>query len=166
MAKPEGTGMTSTLTDRTDRTMETRDAESREYRYRPPEELPEPDPVAGFEHRWVRLSVLGESDPQNVAKRRYQGYEPVKAAEQPRLCKMLGVNPNAETIEFGGLQLNKIPTFKANAIREYFSGETAKQERSVKQHFEQGAGQVVPSMPLINENATQARRGNRFGSGE
>ena len=67
-----------------------REAESRELAQRPeawkpPEVLPEPNPRPGWTHRWVRISMQGNSDPGNIASKLREGYEPVRAEEYPEM---------------------------------------------------------------------------------
>lgn len=152
------------LADRTDRTMETRDAENRAQRYRPPEQLPEADPQPGYRHRWVALSVLGEPDIQNQFQRKADGWVPCTPQEQPRVAAMVGVK-SGEVIEFGGLQLCKNTVEQVQAREDYYANLNRLQTRDAREKFRQEA-KPVSEMPLIEDINSQVSRGSRFGSGE
>lgn len=101
--------------------------------WRPAAQLPEPDPEVGYSFRWVRNGVGNMSDSKNVAKKFAEGWEPVLAASQPRMAKLLGrhgVNTEGN-IEIGGLILCKMPTERVNARNRYYSQMSRDQQAAV-----------------------------------
>lgn len=155
------------VTDRPDRTKETRTEEVRKYRYVPPSNLPEPDPEPGYVFRYVALTVLGETNMQNVNIRRQEGWIPVAPKTQPRLMRHFSIPENAPTIEFGGLQLCKIPEEQWNAKVEYYEAMSVAQASEAKSKFRQEA-MPIDKMPLHDDSRQETSRGRResFGSGQ
>ena len=74
------------------RALESREADMRPKRWMPPTLLPDPEPEDGYAFRWIRLSTLNNPDPTNISSKLREGWEPVKAASQPKL--RLVSNPN------------------------------------------------------------------------
>ena len=62
--------------NRLSRELESRKTVERPQAWRPPETLPTPDDRPGWKHRWVRVSIMGQADPQNVSSKFREGYEP------------------------------------------------------------------------------------------
>ena len=67
------------------RELDSRVTMQRPTTWRAPETLPSPDPRPGWAHRWVRISILGTSDPSNISSKLREGYEPCKADDYPEL---------------------------------------------------------------------------------
>jgi len=62
------------MTDsREPRELETRSETSRETAWQPPTLLPDPIPQPGWAFRWVRTSMVGQSDATNVSMRFREG---------------------------------------------------------------------------------------------
>ena len=99
---------------RTPRTKTTREEESRPTdSWVPASILPNPDPRDGWVHRWIRTSVLGESDNTNVSKMMREGWQPVKADDYPELLLESDIGSRfAGNIEVGGLLLCRAPKEK------------------------------------------------------
>ena len=92
------------------RELESRTQTERPKTWQPASALPEPDKEPGYAYRWIRVSNLNVADPSNVSAKMREGWEPVKAEEQPKFQMM--VDPNSRfknNIEVGGLLLCKIP---------------------------------------------------------
>jgi hypothetical protein len=77
---------------RLDRALDTRQEMQRPTSWRAPEALPSPDDRPGWSHRWIRTSVLGNSDPSNISSKFREGYEPCKAEEYPELMMHASVD--------------------------------------------------------------------------
>jgi len=125
--------------------------------WRPPELLPEPDKQPGFEYRWIRVSLLNSADPRNISSKIREGYEPVRAEEQPKF-KLL-VDPNSrypENIEIGGLLLCKIPEEFVKARQDYEAQQTQAQTDAVDNSLMR---QSDPRMPLFNERKSTSSFG-------
>jgi hypothetical protein len=72
--------------------------------------LPTPEPRDGLKFRWIRTSLLGNSDNPNVSTRFREGYTPVKAADYPELKLITDMDSRfKDNIEVGGLLLCAIP---------------------------------------------------------
>ena len=95
---------------RLDRALDTRQEMQRPTAWRAPETLPSPDDRPGWAHRWIRISVLGNSDPSNISSKLREGYEPCKAEEYPELMMHASADGRFKgNIEIGGLVLCRIP---------------------------------------------------------
>jgi len=134
-----------------------RQQSERPKQWRPPELLPEPDKQAGFAYRWIRVSLLNSADPRNVSSKIREGWEPVRAEEQPKF-KLL-VDPNSrfpENIEIGGLLLCKIPEEFVQARMDYENEQTQKQTDAVDNNLMR---QSDPRMPIFNERKSTSSFG-------
>ena len=96
--------------ERMPREADTRMTRERPKVWQPAAALPEPDMVAGYTYRWVRVSALGKADPKNVSAKLREGWEPVRVEEQPQFKMFLDPDSQfKDNIEIGGLLLCKIP---------------------------------------------------------
>ena len=146
--------------NRLTRELDTRVTEERPKQWMPPELLPEPDKQAGFEYRWVRVSLNGQADPRNISAMLRQGWEPVKIEEQPKF-KLL-VDPNSrykDGIEIGGLLLCKTPEELVEQRKDYYSKQTQAQADAVDSSLMR---QSDARMPLFSEKKSEVRK---FGKG-
>ena len=97
--------------NRLDRELDTRAAMQRPTSWRAPETLPSPDPRPGVSHRWVRTSMVGHSDAQNISSKFREGYEPCKAEDYPEMMMHASTEGRFKgNIEVGGLVLCSIPS--------------------------------------------------------
>ena len=106
--------------NRIPREIQTRQQTERVKAWTPPELLPEPDKQAGFAYRWIRVSMLGVADPKNLSSKLREGWEPVRAEEQPKFSLL--VDPDSrfkDNIEIGGLLLCKAPEEFVQQRQEY-----------------------------------------------
>ena len=108
----------------TNREHSTRETEIRSKPWAPVSKLPTPDPQNGYVFRWVRTSMRGDEDIQNVSRRFREGWEPVRLEDHPEL-KLL---PDIETrfdgaAVSGGLMLCKIAKEVMDSKREYLRSE-------------------------------------------
>ena len=119
--------------------------------------LPIPEPQDGWVFRWIRTSILGESDNINVSTRFREGWEPVKAEEAPHI-----VSDNDEKFEGnitqGGLMLCKAPKELIEERTAYYEQQTKGQIESVDNNLMR---ENDPRMPLFHERKTKVT----FGSG-
>ena len=81
-----------------------REFDERPKQWAPPELLPEPDKQAGYEYKWIRVSMLNQPDPRNLSSKMREGWEPVIGEEQPKY-KLLASREGQfkDNIEIGGL---------------------------------------------------------------
>lgn len=138
--------------NRLTRELDTRVIEERPKQWMPPELLPEPDKQAGYEYRWIRVSLMNQADPRNISAQMRQGWEPVKIEEQPKF-KLL-IDPNSrykDGIEIGGLLLCKAPEEFVKQRQEYYLNQTQSQADAVDSSLMR---QSDARMPLFSEKKT------------
>ena len=135
--------------NRKPREIETRQQSLRPEAWKPPELLPEPDKQAGYAYRWIRVSTLNNADPRNLSAKLREGWEPVRAEEQPKF--QLLIDPNSrfkDNIEIGGLLLCKTPDEFVRQRNEYYKVQGDQQMEAVDNTLMR---QSDPRMPLFNE---------------
>lgn len=119
-------------TERKTRTSQNREKEERTKQWQPPTLLPDPEPQEGWVFRWVRTSMVGNSDNTNVSRRLREGWVPVKSLEVPELQLRSDRNSSFEDcVEVGGLLLMKMPSEMAEQRKEYFAKKAMQQEQAV-----------------------------------
>jgi hypothetical protein len=134
---------------RESRTLEDREAETRDKAWEPASMLPDPDPQDGWEFRWIRTSSQGSSDNTNVSKRFREGWEPVRAEDHPEL--QIRSDHKSEWaqkggIEVGGLLLCKAAEEIVNKRREYFANHAESQMQAVDNAYMR---ENDPRMPVF-----------------
>jgi len=147
--------------NRKPRSTETRETEVRQQSWKPAHDLPVPEPVDGYGFRWVRVAMLGNPDPANMAKARREGWVPCKAADHPEISQdfaAFGLAPSSDLIEIGGLVLCKASVETIKARDAYYEDFTRKQAQSVDSNFMR---ENDPRMPLFREGKSKIS----FGSG-
>jgi hypothetical protein len=135
--------------NRLPREIETRQQSVRPESWKPPELLPEPDKQAGFAYRWIRVSTLNSADPRNLSAKLREGWEPVKAEEQPKF--QLLIDPNSrfkDNIEIGGLLLCKTPDEFVGQRNKHYQKQAENQMDAVDTSLMR---QSDPRMPLFSE---------------
>lgn len=141
------------------RELESRVTTERPKVWRAPETLPSPDARAGWRHRWVRLSIMGQADPGNISSKLREGYEPCKAEDYPELMLHAVTEGRFKgNIEVGGLLLCRIPEEFMDQRAEHFAQQNKAQVESVDNNF---LRQSDARMPLFAEKSTKVS----FGSG-
>jgi hypothetical protein len=145
--------------DRTPRTADTREKETRRKPWAPPSTLEAPPAPEGFQHRWIRASIRGEEDKGNVFNRLRQGYEPVRADEHPGFqAPTIEDGKHAGVIGNGGLILARVPVETANERTEYYGGRTREQMVAVDQDLMK---EQHPSMPINQQRQSRVSFGGR-----
>lgn len=145
--------------DRTPRTSDTRDSESRRKPWAPPSVLDAPPAPEGYKHRWVRASIRGEEDKGNVFNRLRQGYEPVRADEHPGYqAPTIEDGKHAGVIGNGGLILTRVPVETAQERTAYYGGRTREQMEAVDQDLMK---EQHPSMPINQQRQSRVSFGGR-----
>ena len=147
---------------RSNREATTRDKVERPRSWAPPTLLPDPAPEPGYKYRWIRVSMMGQSDPRNVSTKLREGWEPVRAEDHPEISGYLD-NDNArfkDNIVVGGLMLCKTPTEFVDQRNAYYQQQADAQMRSVDNNFMR---ENDPRMPLFSERKTSVSfgRGNQ-----
>ena len=142
------------------RELENRESAQRNKVWTPPQTLPAPNPQADWVFRYIRTSTMGVADPQNTSAKSREGWEPVKAEEQPKL--MMQADPNSRfkgNIEIGGLSLCKAPEELMKQRDEYYAKQAKAQIQSVDNNFMRLNDE---RMPLFNDKRTTVS----FGKGK
>jgi hypothetical protein len=141
------------------RELDTREFSERPKQWMQAELLPEPDRQPGYAYRWIRVATLNTADPRNLSAKLREGWEPVRAEEQPKF--QLLVDPASrfkDNIEIGGLLLCKTPKEFIVQRNEHFAKQTQAQTAAVDNNLMR---QSDPRMPLFKENKSTVS----FGSG-
>jgi hypothetical protein len=148
------------MVDRTDREAETRSEEERAKPWSPPQILPDPNPRAGWVHRYVRVKLLGEDDPVNASQRFREGWVPCKSEEYPEImAKIPGMKRGNSNIEVGGLMLCRMPEEMYKQRQAYYDKLAQQQLDSVENNFMRESD---PRMPLSKpERHTKVTFGRR-----
>jgi hypothetical protein len=145
---------------RINRSHENRNSQERPKSWTPPSTLPEPEKDAGYEYRWVRTSTLNDPDPRNVSMKLREGWEPVKAEEQPHMKLMADVNSrHPGCIEIGGLLLCKTPSEFVQQRNEHYLTQAKQQMESVDNNLMRESD---PRAPIFKEHKTSVS----FGKGK
>jgi hypothetical protein len=145
--------------NRKERALETREKSARQMTWQRPETLPSPNPEAGWDYRWIRVSTRGEMDPSNVSVKLREGWEPVKAADHPEIELVAIENGRfKDNIVIGGLMLCRAPTEMLRQRADYFNNQVKNQLESVDNNLMK---ENNPKMPLFSERKSSVT----FGTG-
>ena len=118
--------------NRTQRNNEKRNSQERLKAWAPPSTLPDVIPLPGYSYHWKRTATLNDPDPRNMSMALREGYEPVKADEQPHMQIVADTNSRYPgCIEIGGLLLCKIPSEIAKQRNDYYLNKANSQQQSV-----------------------------------
>lgn len=119
--------------NRMQRAMESREAEVRPpLTWTQPGLLPDITPEEGYEFRWIRTSMMGQSDGRNVSMKLREGWVPVKASDHPEA--QMYIDPNSrykDAIEVGGLILCKTPKELVEQRNKFYQNQAEDQITSV-----------------------------------
>jgi hypothetical protein len=112
-----------------------------------PSALPTPEPRDGFKYRWIRTSLMGNSDHPNLSSRFREGYVPVKAADHPELQLITDMDSRfKDNIEVGGLLLCAIPDEIADDRVAQQLEQSSRQMEAVDNNYMR---QSDPRMPVL-----------------
>ena len=135
------------MTDRTPRKNEDRESEKRKVSWERPSMLPIPEPRDGIAYRWIRTSLIGNSDNANVSSKFREGWTPVRKEEHPNLKIMSDIDSRfQDNIEVGGLLLCQNSTENVEARREAQLAQAQGQMAAVDNSY---LKQSDPRMPLL-----------------
>ena len=147
-------------TERTPRESDTREEEHfrSDDSWNPASILPTPRDQDGWVIRWIRTSILGQSDNTNVSRSFREGWQPVKAEDHPELMIESDYNSRFKgNVEVGGLLLCKAPEEKIKSRTNHFENVAANQMESVDNNFMR---ENDPRMPLMKpERSTRTTFG-------
>ena len=135
--------------ERTPREEYNRKTTQRKKSWSPPSVLPDPEPEEGWVFRWIRTSMIGNPDNTNVSSKFREGWEVVKAEDQPSL-KILSDQDSRwgqdGAIEVGGLLLCKAPQEMVSQRREYYGDMADQQMNGIDNNF---LKENDPRMPVL-----------------
>lgn len=155
----EQTQETQGRQNRLARELETRTKAQRPRMWSAPETLPNPDERPGWAHRWVRISILGTTDPKNISSKLREGYEPCKADDYPELMLHASTEGRFKgNIEVGGLLLCRIPKEFMEQRADHFGQVNKAQTDSLDNNF---LSDNDPRMKKFSERSSKVS----FGSG-
>jgi len=150
------------MSDREQRSSQTREKTSRRKPWQPPSRLEAPEPPVGYRHRWIRTALRGDEDKMNVHAKLREGWEPVRADEYTGFdYATVDEGQHAGVIGNGGLMLARIPEETAQERTDYYRGRTREQMTAVDQDLMK---EQHPSMPSTNSRQSRVTFGGR-GSG-
>ena len=150
---------TTTETDRSPRSAEGRESQTRRKPWSPPSLLDAPTPPEGYIYRWLRESMVGQEDKANMSKRIREGWEPVRKDEYPDYeAPTIDDGRYAGVIGQGGLMLCRMPEQTARERNEYYGGRTREQMTAVDQDLMK---EQHPSMPTHNDRQSRVSFGGR-----
>ena len=143
---------TTTETDRSPRSAEGRESQTRRKPWSPPSLLDAPTPPEGYIYRWLRESMVGQDDKANMSKRIREGWEPVKAEDHPEFeSPMIDEGKHAGVIGVGGLVLAKMPKETVLERRAYYARLANEQMEAVDNNLMRESN---PIMPISNPSRT------------
>ena len=147
------------MTDRTERSTQSREKTTRRKPWAPPSRLEAPAPKEGYRHRWVRTQLRGEDDSINVHTKLREGWEPVRSDEYTQHdFATIEEGKHAGVIGNGGLMLARIPEETAQERTEYYRGRTREQMTAVDQDLMK---EQHPSMSIENSRQSRVTFGGR-----
>ena len=142
------------------RELETSETIKRPEAWTPPELLPKFDQKPGWAYRWIRTSMVGQSDARNVSSKLREGWEPVKLADHPEM--QYYVDPDSrfkDSVEIGGLLLCKTPQEFVNQRNAYYAAQAQAQTEAVDNSLMKESDS---RMPLFKERKSTTT----FGKGK
>jgi hypothetical protein len=149
--------MADTKQNRLDRELDTRLETFRPTEWKAPEVLPSPNDRPGWNHRYIRTSVLGAADASNISSKLREGYEPCKAEDYPELMMHASTDGRFKgNIEVGGLLLCRIPSEFEKQRDAHYAKQNQAQMESVDNSF---LRQNDPRMPLFAERSSRVAFG-------
>ena len=135
--------------NRLSREADNREFDERPKQWMPAELLPEPDKMAGYAYRWIRVSNLNAADPRNLSAKLREGWEPVTIEEQPKFRLLADpASRYKDNVEIGGLLLCKTPKEFVDQRSAHFAKLTQSQTDAVDNSLMR---QSDPRMPIFNE---------------
>lgn len=147
--------------NRIPREVQNREQDERPKQWSPPELLPQPIRQPGYDYRYVRVSINNEADPRNISASRREGWEPVRAEEQPEMFTYMDPNSaHKDTVVIGGLMLCKRPAEMTKQRSKHYAKQSNAQSEAVDNNLMR---QSDARMPLFSERKSTSSRG--FGKG-
>jgi hypothetical protein len=143
------------MSNRTPREQETRLNVERKKAWSPPSLLPRVKEDPNYGYRWLRKTLGGKQDDQNMLSKQEEGWELVERAEHPELQTS---GRTSGTVETGGLVLAKMPKEFVDQRNEYYRNFTEAQTAAVDSNLMK---ENDPRMPLFSDRKSTTTRGTR-----
>lgn len=125
--------------ERSPRGLDSREATQRKMNWENESNLPDPEPQDGWVFRWIRTSLLGNSDNPNVSRRFREGWQPCRLEDHPELqVHMMDHQSEWATkgnIEIAGLLLCKISKEVVDERNKHFENIAQQQIEAVDNTF-------------------------------
>jgi hypothetical protein len=142
------------------RELETTETYRRPEAWKPPELLPEIKQQPGWSYRWIRTSMVGQSDARNVSSKMREGWEPVKLTDHPEMQFFVDADSKfKDFIEIGGLLLCKTPKEFVDQRNSHYAAQAQAQTDAVDNSFMK---ENDARMPLFRERKSTTS----FGKGK
>lgn len=126
--------------------------------WRPPLSYPTPPNGNGSVYRWIRLSLQGVPDQNNLSRRYREGWRPVNAGEFPELMLISDEEGDAEHIVIGGLILCRASEDIMTQRKRYYEELTARQMDTVDRSMYRVEDK---RMPMFSERSSSTTLGRR-----
>ena len=113
----------------------------------------------GMSLRWLRITLKGQDDIQNIGKRLAEGWELVSQEEVPEMLMSSVVREEgryAGAVCRGDLALAKMPLRKAQSRQRYYENQSKEMVEAVNQQL---MGQSDSRMPIRNNSKSQVTTG-------
>tara|TARA_A100001515_G_C4589804_1_gene215651 strand:+ start:2160 stop:2681 length:522 start_codon:yes stop_codon:yes gene_type:complete len=125
--------------ERSPRGLDSREATQRKRNWENEGNLPDPTPQEGWVFRWIRTSLVGNTDNPNVSKRFREGWQPCRLEDHPEL-QIHMMDHKSEwaskgNIEIGGQLLCKMPKEVADERAQHFDKLARQQIEAVDNTF-------------------------------
>lgn len=139
--------------ERNPRGVDSREATQRIQSWDNPSNLPSPTEEAGWVFRYIRTSLLGNTDNPNVSKKFREGWLPCRLEDHPEL-QIHMMDHNSEwakkgNVEIGGQLLCKMPKDQAKARDEHFQNIAHTQMESVDNAYFKDQDSRMPTKQVF-----------------
>lgn len=160
--EPQAEAKKAKAQDRSPRKSDSREKTERVKSWAPPSILPEPEPRDGYVHRWVRISMVGTADNQNLSMRMREGWEPCRSEDYPEMETLS--DPHSKwgekgNIEVGGLLLCRCATEIMEQRDQYYRQQADAQMQAVDNQL---LRESDPRMPI---HRPERKSSSTFGQG-
>ena len=136
----------ATETTRSPRASKTREKTTRRTPWKPPSSLDAPPAPEGYVHRWIRTSIMGSDDTKNLSARLREGFDLVRADENPDFhAPTIQDGKHAGVIGVGGLVLARFPVESLAERNAFFAAKTEDQQEAIDNDM---LREQHPSMPI------------------
>ena len=143
------------MSNRTSREQTTRLNVERKKAWSPPSLLPRVNKDPNYGYRWLRKTLGGMQDDQNMIAKQEEGRELVERAEHPELQTS---GRTSGTVETGGLVLAKMPIEFVEQRNDYYRNFTTAQAEAVDSNLMK---ENDPRMPLFSDRRSTTSRGTK-----